>query len=121
MVSTFGGAICADGSDILTISGCTFTGNEAGTGAEGEMGAGGDIYAISGVTLTVNSSNFTKSIADYGGAAIECCGATINSCQFTATESAMDTVSHHSCYRLRFTQLIPCTAVVVWPRTIDGP
>lgn len=71
-------------------------GNEA-AGTDEEDGTGGDIYAARGVTLTVVSSNFTKSLASYGGAAIECCGATISDSQFTATESAMTTVSRDSC------------------------
>lgn len=74
------------------MSGCVFTSNEAGLDDE-EAGAGGDIFASRGVTLTVTNSNFTQSTAYYGGAAIECCGATISDSQFTATESAMATVS----------------------------
>lgn len=96
MATIGGGAVCADGTDILAVSGSVFVGNEAAGTDEEDSGTGGDIYAARGVTLTVVSSNFTKSLASYGGAAIECCGATISDSQFTATESATDAVSRDS-------------------------
>ena len=95
VVTSRGGAICADATDFLTVSGCVFTSNEAGLD-DVEDGSGGDIYAARGVTLTVEASNFTQSTAYYGGAAIECCGAVITDSQFTATESAREEVSRDS-------------------------
>eukprot|EP00904_Undaria_pinnatifida_P013813 jgi/Undpi1/9562/HiC_scaffold_27.g12018.m1 len=74
-----GGAICAVGTDLLTVGNCEFRNNEASF--EG-AGTGGDIYANSGATLAVESSVFFGSRAGYGGAAIDCCGAEITDCAF---------------------------------------
>ena len=83
---TRGGAIYAMGTEELTIMDCEFNDNEAGTTDSGE-GSGGDVYAADGVTLIVESSSFLNSAAEYGGAAIECCGGTITSSSFTGAES----------------------------------
>lgn len=89
-----GGGICAAGTETLTISGCEFKNNEAGLKSD-DNGAGGDVYAIDGVTLTLTSTNFTESSAQYGGAAVECCGASITDCLFSGAESRFDTVREH--------------------------
>lgn len=59
VVELRGGAICAVGTDLLTIEGCFFYANEAFSEALGA--SGGDIFAISGVTLSVSDSSFTDS------------------------------------------------------------
>lgn len=85
-----GGAICAVGTDLLTVGNCEFRNNEASF--EG-AGTGGDIYANSGATLAVESSVFFGSRAGYGGAAIDCCGAEITDCAFVDAKTVSTDVS----------------------------
>ncbi|CAN0394289.1 unnamed protein product [Pylaiella littoralis] len=89
VVSDKGGAICAVGSETLTVTDCIFRNNEVGTGEAAE-GAGGDIYADRNVALTVHGTLFSGSTAEFGGAAIECCGATITNSTFSGTDSSSD-------------------------------
>lgn len=56
-------------------------------------GRGGDVYAEVGVDLSIVSSNFTGSSADYAGAGVWCCGASITNCYFTNLETSLSTVS----------------------------
>ena len=69
--------------------------NEAGAFRE-DTASGGDIYAADGVTLKVQSSNFFYSVSKFGGASIECCGASITDSTFVGgkagTESSVSTV-----------------------------
>ncbi|CAM9713187.1 unnamed protein product, partial [Ectocarpus fasciculatus] len=89
IVSERGGAVFATGSETLTITGSLFRGNEVGTGVAAD-GAGGDVYAGTNVALTVTGTTFSTSTAEYGGAAIECCGATISNCTFTGADTSSD-------------------------------
>ncbi|CAN0394131.1 unnamed protein product [Pylaiella littoralis] len=89
VVSDRGGAICAVGNETLTVTDCIFRNNEVGTGEAAE-GAGGDIYADRDVALTVDGTLFSGSTAEFGGAAIECCGATITNSTFSGTDSSSD-------------------------------
>ncbi|CAM9484228.1 unnamed protein product [Ectocarpus sp. 8 AP-2014] len=89
IASERGGVVYAIGSATLTIADSFFTVNEVGTGVE-EDGAGGDVYAGTNVELTVTGTTFSTSVAEYGGAAIECCGAVISNCTFTGADAASD-------------------------------
>lgn len=80
------------GTEKLAITGSTFTDNEVGPGV-GDDAAGGDVYAGTGVEITIVRSDFSGSEAEYGGAAIECCGATITTSTFSNTKSSMLGVS----------------------------
>lgn len=80
------------GSETLTITGSVFTQNEVGTGELGN-GAGGDVWACRNVELTVTDSTFSNSAAEYGGAAIVCCGAEIVKSVFSSTDVASTEVS----------------------------
>eukprot|EP00903_Cladosiphon_okamuranus_P014004 g13023.t1 len=83
----YGGAIHASGSETLSITDSSFSNNEVGTGELGN-GVGGDVWAGPNVELTVTGSVFSGSAAEYGGAAIKCCGAEILNSNFTSTDSA---------------------------------
>ena len=87
-----GGAVYAGGSETLTITASTFNQNEVGTGDLG-TGAGGDVWTNRLVELTVVDSTFSGSTAEYGGAAIVCCGATITTSNFSSTDVASTDVS----------------------------
>ncbi|CAN0024992.1 unnamed protein product, partial [Ectocarpus fasciculatus] len=89
IVSERGGAVYAIGSETLTITDSFFRTNEVGTGVDAD-GAGGDVYAGDNVELTVTGTTFSTSAAEYGGAAIECCGATISNCTFTGADTSSD-------------------------------
>lgn len=91
-VSEKGGAVYAVGTEKLSITGSTFTDNKVGPGEEQDA-AGGDIYAGTEVEVTIGSSTFTGSQAEYGGAAIECCGGTITTSTFSNTATDMTSVS----------------------------
>ncbi|CAB1118473.1 unnamed protein product [Ectocarpus sp. CCAP 1310/34] len=92
LASERGGAVYAIGSETLTITDSLFRGNEVGTGVDAD-GAGGDVYAGTNVELTVTGTTFSTSAAEYGGAAIECCGAVISDTVFTGADTASDGVS----------------------------
>ncbi|CAN0357500.1 unnamed protein product [Ectocarpus sp. 12 AP-2014] len=89
LASERGGAVYAVGSETLTITDSLFRGNEVGTGVDAD-GAGGDVYAGTNVELTVTGTTFSTSAAEYGGAAIECCGAVIIDTVFTGADTASD-------------------------------
>ncbi|CAM9458338.1 unnamed protein product [Ectocarpus sp. 8 AP-2014] len=89
IASERGGAVYAIGSETLTITDSLFRGNEVGTGVDAD-GAGGDVYAATNVELTVTGTTFSTSTAEYGGAAIECCGAVISNCTFTGADTSSD-------------------------------
>lgn len=76
-----GGAIFAEGSGSLDISGSTFVGNSAGlysdTEGDGDTGSGGAIYAGPDVSLSVTDSTFEGNAAIDGGA-IACYGGTLS-------------------------------------------
>ena len=79
-----GGAIYAQGSGPLDVSGSTFEGNSAGTidtngdddDDDDAVGSGGAIYAGPGVLLNVNDTAFEDNSAIDGGA-IACSGGTL--------------------------------------------
>lgn len=87
---TKGGAIYAKGTETLKIYDTVFEDNEAGVNDDGGTGSGGDIYAADTVTLEVVGSTFSRSSAEIGGAAIECCGGTIDDCDFINAESGSE-------------------------------
>lgn len=58
--------------------------------------AGGDIYAGTDVEIYIADTTFTGSEAEYGGAAIECCGGSITNSTFSYTKSDMLGVSFFS-------------------------
>lgn len=68
-----------------------FSYNEAGTPMD-DNASGGDIYAADGVTLKVQSSSFFHSASKFGGAAIECCGATITDSTFVAGKASAESI-----------------------------
>lgn len=89
-----GGAVCADGSETLTIANSTFQGNEVGLGlAEGQQSSGGDIWASRNVDLTIEGSVFSGASAVGSGASVVCCGAQISSSNFTNVDSSLTDVS----------------------------
>ncbi len=87
----------ATGTETLRISGSTFTDNKVGPGVAQDA-AGGDIFAGPGVELEIVGSSFEGSEAEYGGSAIECCGATISTSTFKNTKSDMLSVSCEGLY-----------------------
>lgn len=87
-VSDKGGALFLVGRETLAITGSTFTDNKVGPGVQGDA-AGGDIYAADDVSITIVGTTFTGSEAEYGGAAIECCGGSITTSIFSNTTSDM--------------------------------
>lgn len=87
-VSDKGGALFLVGRETLAITGSTFTDNKVGPGVQGDA-AGGDIYAADDVSITIVGTTFTGSEAEYGGAAIECCGGSITTSTFSNTTSDM--------------------------------
>eukprot|EP00752_Nemacystus_decipiens_P011910 g10561.t1 len=80
-----GGAMYVGGSETLTITGSTFSQNEVGL-VELGTSSGGDLWISRTVELTVEDSVFSGSAAEYGGAAIVCCGATIAGSNFSSTD-----------------------------------
>eukprot|EP00752_Nemacystus_decipiens_P011906 g10557.t1 len=85
VVLLHGGAMYVGGSETLTITGSTFSQNEVGTQELGTS-SGGDLWTNRLVELTVEDSVFSGSAAEYGGAAIVCCGATIAGSNFSSTD-----------------------------------
>lgn len=104
LASQRGGAICAVGTDLLSVDGCAFESNEVISQTLDT--SGGDIFAISGVALVVADSTFAGSTAQYGGAAIECCGAVITNCNFDNTDAASEDVRegpHRCVFKVKLT------------------
>ncbi|CAM9804479.1 unnamed protein product [Scytosiphon promiscuus] len=86
-----GGAIFAGDGETLIITGSTFSLNDADSFTGDEPAAGGSVWANTNVELTVTDSVFSTSTAEYGGGAIECCGGTFTSSNFSSIDSSLST------------------------------
>jgi hypothetical protein len=92
--ATAGGAVANRNGGSLTVTGCTFLGNQA-TGKSGIIGGGAIANTSDGSTLAVTDSTFidNQAVANQaGGGAIEDiggkgAGATINGCVFTGNRA----------------------------------
>lgn len=97
MANKFGGAICMDDGSLYVVD-SSFKNNEVSQeDTEDGVGQGGDIYVADGVVLSVYSTTFSSSSADFAGAAIKCCGAMIDNCTFASIETSIEGVRESKC------------------------